>query len=92
MDDEKSFYWRENRSFLDTSYLLTVIPNHIIDELAKIQNSFICDDLSPKLKHGALRMDFKAGSLKMLIYVLSLSVFTVLRWRNYLMNVFINGR
>ena len=41
----------------------TVIPNNIIDEVAKIQKCFILDDSSPKIKHETLRMEFKAGEL-----------------------------
>ena len=41
--------------------LLTVIPNHITDEVTKIQKSCIWHDLSPKIKHETLRM---AGGLK----------------------------
>ena len=41
-----------------------VIPNHITDEVAKIQKSFIWHDSSPKIKHETLRMEFKAGGLK----------------------------
>ena len=44
--------------------LLTVIPNHITEEVAKIQKSFIWHDSSPKIKHETLRMEFKAGGLK----------------------------
>ena len=44
--------------------LFNVISNHITDEVAKIQNSFIWHDSSPKIKHEALRMEFKAGGLK----------------------------
>ena len=44
--------------------LLTVIPNHTIDEVAKIQKHFIWDDLSPKIKHETVRMDLKAGGHK----------------------------
>ena len=44
--------------------LLTIIPNHITDEGAKIQKSFIWHDSSPKIKHETLRMEFKAGGLK----------------------------
>ena len=44
--------------------LLTVIPNHITDEVAKIQKSFIRHDLSPKIKHETLRIDLKARGLK----------------------------
>ena len=47
--------------------LLAVIPNHITDEEAEIQNSFIWHDSSPKIKHETLRMEFKAGGLKMFI-------------------------
>ena len=46
--------------------LLTVILNHITEEVAKIQKSFIWDDSSPKIKNETLRMDFKAGGLKTL--------------------------
>ena len=41
----------------------TIIPNHIIDEVAKIQKCFILNDSSPKIKHETLRMEFKAGVL-----------------------------
>ena len=41
----------------------TVISNHIIDEVAKIQKCFILNDSSPKIKHETLRMEFKAGGL-----------------------------
>ena len=44
--------------------LLTVILNHITDEVAKIQKSFIWHDSSPKIKHETLRMEFKAVGLK----------------------------
>ena len=44
--------------------LLTVIPNHITDKVARIQKSFIWDYSSPKIKHETLRMEFKAGGLK----------------------------
>ena len=44
--------------------LLTVIPNHITDEVAKIQKSFIWHDLSPKIKHETLRIDLKTRGLK----------------------------
>ena len=44
--------------------LLTVIPNHITDEVAKIQKSFIWHDSSPKIKHETLKREFKAGGLK----------------------------
>ena len=41
--------------------LLTVIPNHITDEVAKMQKKFIWHDSSPKITHKTLRMEFKAG-------------------------------
>ena len=44
--------------------LLTVIPDHITDEVTKIQKSFIWHDSSPKIEHETLRMGFKAGGLK----------------------------
>ena len=44
--------------------LLTVIPNHITDKVAKIQRSFIWHDSPPKTKYETLRMEFKAGGLK----------------------------
>ena len=43
--------------------LLTVIPNHTIDEVAKIQKYFVWDDLSPKIKHETVRADLKAGGI-----------------------------
>ena len=43
--------------------LLTVIPSHIIDEVAKIQEFFILNELSAKIKHETLRMEFKVGGL-----------------------------
>ena len=44
--------------------LLTVIPDHITDEVTKIQKSFIWHDSSPKIKHETLRMEFKAKGLQ----------------------------
>ena len=44
--------------------LLTVIPNHFLDEIAKIQKAFIWDDSSPKIKHKTLRMDLKGRGFK----------------------------
>ena len=43
--------------------LLTAIPNHITDEVAKIQNFFIWHDSSPKIIHETLRIEIKAGGL-----------------------------
>ena len=39
----------------------TVIPNHIIDEVAKIQKCFVLNDSFPKIKHETLKIEFKAG-------------------------------
>ena len=44
--------------------LLTVIPNDITEEVAKIQKSFIWHDSSAKTKHETLRIKFKAEGLK----------------------------
>ena len=57
------------------SVLLTVIPNHIIDKVIKIQKFFIWDDSSPKIKHETVRMNFKAGDLKRVDVRLRLTVF-----------------
>ena len=43
---------------------LTVIPNHIIEEVAKIKKYFIWHDSCPKIKYETFRIKFKAGSLK----------------------------
>ena len=43
--------------------LLTVTPNHITDEVAQIQKSFIWHNSSPKINHETLQMKFKAGGL-----------------------------
>ena len=44
--------------------LLIVIPNHITEEVAKIQKIFKWHDSSTKIKHETLRMEFKAGGAK----------------------------
>ena len=41
--------------------LLTVIPNHITEEVATIQKSFIWHDSSSKIKYKTLRMEFQTG-------------------------------
>ena len=38
--------------------LLTVIPNHIIDEVAKIQKSYIWDNSSPKIKNNDVSFNY----------------------------------
>ena len=40
-----------------------VIPNHIANQVAKIQKCFILNDSSPKIKHETLRREFKVGVL-----------------------------
>ena len=42
--------------------LLAFIPNHITDEVAKIQKYFIWFDSFPKIKHETLKMEFKVGA------------------------------
>ena len=72
--------------------LLTVIPNHITDEVAKIQKSFIWHDSSPKIKHETLRMKFNAGDLKN-VDIRFKFVSLQCSWvKNYMMIVFMNGR
>ena len=39
--------------------LLTVVPNHIIDELTKIQTNFIWKNTPAKIKHKTLIADHK---------------------------------
>ena len=41
----------------------TVIPNHVADQVPKIQKCFILNDSSPKIKHETLRREFKVGVL-----------------------------
>ena len=57
---------------------LAVIPNHIIDEVAKIQKCFILNDSSPKNKHVALRMEFRVGGLNDVGMRFKFSYFSVL--------------
>ena len=42
---------------------LTVIPNHMTEEVAEIQKSFVLVDSFPKIKHETLRIEFKVGGL-----------------------------
>ena len=44
--------------------LLAVIPNGFINEIAKMQKAFTCNDSSLKIKYETLRIDFKAAGLK----------------------------
>ena len=44
--------------------LLKVVPNHIIDELIKIQTNFIWKSIPAKIKHKILILDHKQGGLK----------------------------
>ena len=44
--------------------LLTVIPNHIIDELIKVQSKFTWKSTPAKIKHKTLIRDHKQGGLK----------------------------
>ena len=72
--------------------LITVIPNHITDEVAKVQKSFIWHDLSPKIKHETLRMEFKSGGLKSVDTSFKFVILQCSWVKNYMMIVFINGR
>ena len=49
-------------SKLDYLALFTAISNHIINEVPKIQKSFIWDDSFTKVKQEILGMNFKAGA------------------------------
>ena len=44
--------------------LITTVPKHILNELKKIQNAFLGNDSSPKIKHETLCNNYKAGGLK----------------------------
>ena len=44
--------------------LLAVVPNHIIDELIKVQTNFIQKNTLAKIKHKILILDHKQGGLK----------------------------
>ena len=44
--------------------LLTAAPNHIIDELIKIETSFIWKSTPAKIKHKTLILDHKQDGLK----------------------------
>ena len=71
----------------------TVIPNHIADQVAKMQKCFILNDSSPKIKHETLRRKFKVGVLNngeflyiYLVNILSLpsnSILTIILKVNY---------
>ena len=44
--------------------LITSVPRHIVNELEKIQKSFLWKNPSPKIKHETLCNDNKGGGLK----------------------------
>ena len=44
--------------------LLTVVHNHITDEMIKIQNNFIWKNICAKMKHQTLILDHKQRGLK----------------------------
>ena len=72
--------------------LLTVIPNHITEEVAKIQKSFIWHDSSFKIKHETLRMEFKAGGQKSVDIRFKFVSLQCSWLKNYMMIVFMNRR
>ena len=43
--------------------VLTVVSNHITDELIKIQTNLICKNTPPKIKHETLILDHKQSGL-----------------------------
>ena len=45
-------------------FLLTNVPNNIVEELIKIQKNFFWNFTAPKTKHSTTRMDYQNGGLK----------------------------
>ena len=45
-------------------FLLTDVPNNIIEELIKIQKIFLWNFTAPKIKHSITGMDYQNGGLK----------------------------
>ena len=43
---------------------ITTVPKHVVNELKKIQNTFLWNNSTPKIKHKTLCNGYKAGGLK----------------------------
>ena len=64
MKNLKSNYRRKNNKFSNITLskvvflaLSTVVPNHFVNELIKIQSNFISKNTSPKIKHKTLILE-----------------------------------
>ena len=45
-------------------FFLTSVPNNIVEELIKVQKSFLWSFTALKIKHLTIRMDYQNGGLK----------------------------
>ena len=43
---------------------ITTVSEYVVNELEKIQKAFLRNSSTPKIKHEALRNDYKAGGFK----------------------------
>ena len=43
---------------------ITTVPKYVVNEFEKIQNAFLWNNSTPKIKHETLYNDYKAGGLK----------------------------
>ena len=43
---------------------ITTVPKHVVNELKKIQNTFLWNNSTPKIKHKTLCNGYKTGGLK----------------------------
>ena len=67
--------------------LITTLPRHIVDELEKIQKTFLWKHSYPKIKHETLCNDCKGGGLKN-IDILNESISLQFSW---IRAIFIDG-
>ena len=70
---------------------LTVIPNSLIEELQKIQKTFIWHSSRPKISHKILCNNFENGELKY-FDISSKIINSVLGFENFVMKTFMNGK
>ena len=73
MEDAKSNHWRKIKIIkkfallkVVSHVLLTVVPNHIVNELIKVQTNFIWKNIPAKIKHKTVILDQEIISLQCL--------------------------